>query len=177
MDHDPAGGWLNFMPPDHDPAGGWLNFMPPPKPKQGGIVSVSFDDRSSDPDGRVVAWSWNFGDGETSGDQYPTHTYRAPGAYQVRLDVTDDSGLVASTTRLYTVEDAPTVDFAWDPPQPVEGDASTNKRWFEYLEQVRAFRALYAAASAAFRAGKMSVAFPPWSFRPSTYVRQGLIAT
>ncbi|MBI4817288.1 MAG: hypothetical protein HY791_13580 [Deltaproteobacteria bacterium] len=55
--------------------------------------------------------------------------------------------------------------------------ASTNKRWHEYLEQVRAFRALYAAASAAFRAGKMSVAFPPWSFRPSTSVRQGLIAT
>ncbi|MBI4821316.1 MAG: hypothetical protein HY791_33970 [Deltaproteobacteria bacterium] len=48
---------------------------------------------------------------------------------------------------------------------------------FEYLEQVRAFRALYAFASAAFRAGKTSVAFPPWSFRPTTYVRQGLIAT
>ena len=40
---------------------------------------------------------WDFGDGSTSTEQSPTHTYGSPGHYQRALTVTDDDG--ASSTK------------------------------------------------------------------------------
>jgi hypothetical protein len=57
---------------------------------------VQFTDTSYDPDGSVVAWSWEFGDGGTSSDQNPNHTYTAPGIYSVIEVITDNTGI--STT-------------------------------------------------------------------------------
>src|SRR5690348_3949903 len=56
-------------------------------------LTCSFTDRSTDPDagGSVASRAWNFGDGETSAEQHPTHTYRYPGGrFTVTLTVTDD---------------------------------------------------------------------------------------
>jgi PKD repeat protein len=53
---------------------------------------VQFYDSSSDPDGYVAEWSWNFGDGSTSSESSPAHTYAAPGQYTVTLVVTDEVG-------------------------------------------------------------------------------------
>ena len=53
-------------------------------------LSVDFSDLSRDLDGEVVAWSWNFGDGSTSAEQNPSHTYAEAGTYTVSLTVTDD---------------------------------------------------------------------------------------
>ncbi|MGW8268346.1 MAG: S8 family serine peptidase, partial [Longimicrobiales bacterium] len=50
-----------------------------------GGLTVSFTDGSSDADGIVTAWSWDFGDGNTSQAQNPDHTYAAGGAYEVTL--------------------------------------------------------------------------------------------
>ena len=47
-------------------------------------VVVAFQDSSQ---GGATSWSWDFGDGETSTDQNPQHTYRAPGTYTVGLTV------------------------------------------------------------------------------------------
>ena len=58
-------------------------------------LACTFTDQSTDPDGRVVAWSWRFGDGATSTDQNPSHTYDADGTYWMDLEVTDDSGKTA----------------------------------------------------------------------------------
>jgi Tol biopolymer transport system component/chitodextrinase len=66
-----------------------------------------FTDTSSDPDGTVVAWSWAFGDGGTSNDRNPEHTYAAVGTYTVRLTVTDDDGATGTTTRTVQVVDPP----------------------------------------------------------------------
>lgn len=44
----------------------------------------------------VQSWSWDFGDGATSTQQSPTHTYAAPGPYTVRLTVSN--GSCSSTT-------------------------------------------------------------------------------
>src|SRR6185503_10011473 len=44
-----------------------------------------FIDRSTDSDGHVVAWSWNFGDGGTSNQQNPTHHYANAGTYTITL--------------------------------------------------------------------------------------------
>jgi PKD repeat protein len=47
---------------------------------------VSFRDRSS---GNIDSWSWDFGDGQTSTEQNPTHTYLTPGLFTVTLTITD----------------------------------------------------------------------------------------
>ena len=50
---------------------------------------VFFTDLSTSPNTGITAWAWDFGDGNTSTLQNPTHTYAAPGVYTVCLTVTD----------------------------------------------------------------------------------------
>src|SRR5207245_5856945 len=61
-------------------------------------LSCSFSDGSSDPDGTITAWSWDFGDGATSSSRNPSHTYAAGGSYTVRLTVQDNSGATNSVS-------------------------------------------------------------------------------
>jgi hypothetical protein len=59
---------------------------------------VNFEDLSSDPrdpEGAIVKWAWNFGNGQTSELQNPTVRYTADGRYTVTLVVTDNGGLTA----------------------------------------------------------------------------------
>jgi PKD repeat protein len=58
-------------------------------------LTANFEDLSTDSDGDVVAWSWDFGDGNESTEQNPSHTYVAAGIYGVTLTVTDDQGAVS----------------------------------------------------------------------------------
>ena len=39
--------------------------------------------------GSPTSWSWDFGDGNTSSTQHPTHNYESPGAYTVSLTISD----------------------------------------------------------------------------------------
>lgn len=55
-------------------------------------LTCTFTDMSLDPDGTVTSWAWDFGDGATSSDQHPSHTYSTAGTYEVTLTVTDDGG-------------------------------------------------------------------------------------
>ena len=50
---------------------------------------VSFQDTSTTTAGSITSWAWDFGDGATSSQANPTHTYGAPGTYTVTLTVTD----------------------------------------------------------------------------------------
>jgi PKD repeat protein len=55
--------------------------------------TVTFDgSASSDPDGDALSYSWNFGDGGTSTEAKPSHTYAAIGSFTVRLVVKDSRG-------------------------------------------------------------------------------------
>jgi hypothetical protein len=55
---------------------------------------------SYDPDGTIVDYSWDFGDGSpaVNGTATPTHTYTSAGTYTVTLNVTDDSGAIDTDT-------------------------------------------------------------------------------
>ena len=70
---------------------------------------VAFDGTAStDPDGTVASYSWDFGDGPVAGTGATTsHTYAAAGAYQVKLTVTDNGGATNSLTKTVTVTAAP----------------------------------------------------------------------
>lgn len=71
------------------------------------LDAVSFTDASSDDDGEVVDWQWEFGDGNTSKEQNPSHRYGKKGTYIVRLTVVDDHGDTGMTTREIAVRNAP----------------------------------------------------------------------
>jgi chitodextrinase len=59
--------------------------------------TVSYSSAGSrDPDGVLVSYLWNFGDGGTSSDPNPTYTFGTAGTFTVTLTVTDDDG--GSTT-------------------------------------------------------------------------------
>jgi PKD repeat protein len=55
-------------------------------------LSCQFSDGSSDEDGSVTGWSWDFGDGGSADQRNPTHSYTEAGTYTVTLSVTDDDG-------------------------------------------------------------------------------------
>lgn len=95
----------------------WMDFVQKPvaaitSDRTGGVrpATVAFDGgTSSDPDGVVVGYSWNFGDPASAGDntsslRNPSHTYAAPGVYTASLVVTDNQGnSSAAATMVITV--------------------------------------------------------------------------
>jgi len=62
-----------------------------------------FTDCSSDPDGRVVSWEWDFGDNQRSSSERPTHTHQDGGTYTVTLEIRDDDGAVSTASQTVTV--------------------------------------------------------------------------
>ena len=69
----------------------------------------SFTDQSSDSDGTITSWAWDFDDGAMSSAQNPGHTYASAGTYSVGLTVTDNDGDSDSTSKNVTVTKAPFV--------------------------------------------------------------------
>ena len=69
------------------------------------LLSCDFTDASTDSDGTIVSWSWDFGDGNSSTSQNPSHTFGSNGTYSVMLTVTDDAGETDSKTIAVTVND------------------------------------------------------------------------
>ncbi len=68
-------------------------------------LAVAFDGSgSSDPDGTVASYSWDFGDQTAAGSgAKPSHTYAAAGTYNVTLTVTDNQGATNSVSHQVTV--------------------------------------------------------------------------
>ncbi|MGE0076239.1 MAG: PKD domain-containing protein [Bacteroidales bacterium] len=55
-------------------------------------ASVTFTDASTATNTTITNWNWNFGDGTTSNDQNPVHTYTDYGNYTVTLIISDETG-------------------------------------------------------------------------------------
>ena len=74
------------------------------------FLEVSFTDISVEGDGVIDTWGWDFGDGSTSTEQNPVHTYAEDGTYSVILTVTDENGLADSYTRGIVVSASATIN-------------------------------------------------------------------
>ncbi len=99
-------------------------------------LPVAFDaSGSSDADGSIASYAWDFGDGGEAIGSAPSHTYTAAGTYTVTLTVTDDDGATAEATSTVTVIDpenqAPTASMTAEPtsgttPLDVDFDGSAS---------------------------------------------------
>ena len=67
---------------------------------------------SSDADGTIATYGWNFGDGMTGSGVSPNHTYTTAGTYEVTLVVTDNAGATATATVSVRVNAAPVARIA-----------------------------------------------------------------
>ncbi|WP_339864214.1 MBG domain-containing protein [uncultured Algoriphagus sp.] len=73
-----------------------------------GPLSVQFTDQSKG----AVSWLWDFGDGNTSSDQNPAHTYDLPGRYSVKLTTTSENGCIDTEIKSDFIQViGPKVDF------------------------------------------------------------------
>jgi len=52
---------------------------------------IHFTDQSTNVCATIVEWNWNFGDGQTSSEQNPTHIYQNSGRYSVSLSIVDEN--------------------------------------------------------------------------------------
>ncbi len=123
-------------------------FWSPQVPSMNQTVFFNGGYYSYDPDGYIVSWDWNFGDGTTGGGgnqtgnqtgnntnlgPYPTHTYTTFGTFDVTLTVTDNAGLSTSVSKSIYVNAPPMARFTTSEsiakagtPLTLNGNASTD---------------------------------------------------
>jgi parallel beta-helix repeat protein len=118
---------------------------------------ISLTDRSTDKDGYITSWMWDFGDNTTSTIQHPTHQYEDDGSYTITLTVTDNLGITRMHSTSVAVENVgPTAFFTFSPEGPLDiqdvdfRDNSTdvdgyivNRSWYindSYYDQTTMFR-------------------------------------
>jgi|Deesub1362A_J573_1020465.scaffolds.fasta_scaffold00437_2 PKD repeat protein len=80
---------------------------------------------SYDPDGTILSYEWNFGDGTpevVTPEVTVTHAYSAVGNYTVTLNVTDNEGLTNSSSLVVTVNYYPQAIFTYYPESPLVGE-------------------------------------------------------
>ena len=102
----------------------------PSSPKRG--ESIHFNGSlSSDPDGTIVSWQWDFGDGKTASGERVTHIFNWEGSesqsFSVVLKVTDNRGGEGVTSKSITIStetenQLPTADFSYSPSSPIKGE-------------------------------------------------------
>jgi len=93
----------------------------PTYPEANQIVTFNAS-ASYDPDGSIVSYTWDFGDGTplvTENDPITYHTYTSYGDYTVKLTVTDNDGLTGQTETTIHVSQHPVASFTFTPPDPL----------------------------------------------------------
>jgi len=95
----------------------------PDNPMVGG--NIIFDaSESYDPDGTIVSYEWDFGDGGTASGQIVTHNYAQESLYPITLTVTDDDGYTSSAWNIIfitTPATPPEATFEYYPDKPMVG--------------------------------------------------------
>ncbi|MDD4903946.1 MAG: PKD domain-containing protein [Candidatus Bipolaricaulis sp.] len=118
----PASPISSFQPPVADFG------VSPTTPAPG--ASIVFDGSASvDPDGVIVGYAWDFdGNGSVDAvDPIAVHVFAEPGAFEVRLTVTDDAGNRDTVLSIVEVVLPPTGDPASQPPPPPPPSAASTQ--------------------------------------------------
>lgn len=68
-------------------------------------LKVNFSaEGSTDPDGEIVSYSWDFGDGNSGSGKTTTHTYNKAGTFIARLTVKDNKGVLGKASTVINVK-------------------------------------------------------------------------
>ncbi len=81
---------------------------------------------TTDSDGTIVSYAWNFGDSTTGTGVTTTHSYTNAGNYTVTLTVTDDDGATDVTTRVLNIQKRGTGTGPTNPPGGGSGDDTSS---------------------------------------------------
>jgi len=101
-----------------------FTFYPEPKVNETITFNASL---SYDPDGHIVSYEWDFGDGTKASGSVVNHTFTAPGTYRVTLTVTDNEGLTTSISKIITIYPDLIVESIEVPSNMVAGNTYTIK--------------------------------------------------
>ena len=82
-------------------------------------LQIQFSDLSTVNNGTVTSWLWDFGDGFTSTEKNPSHTYASQGIFTVTLFATSDKGCINTLIQrnYITVSDGVIAGFNYSAPQ------------------------------------------------------------
>jgi hypothetical protein len=86
---------------------------------------INFKDNSTDTQGEIVSWWWDFDNGYYSDVKNPVHFYNTPGSYNVSLKVTNDTGFsdtVQKEVNVFEDNIPPTVEIVSPEPWNIEFD-------------------------------------------------------
>lgn len=82
---------------------------------------VTFDGSAShDPNGTILGYAWQYGDGSSGSGRFPFHAYAKAGTYQVKLTVTDNEGAVGTASAPITVAASATPPLDTKPAAPTD---------------------------------------------------------
>lgn len=76
-----------------------------------GSIPIEFTDQSVNP----FTWSWDFGNGNSSSDQNPTHIFNEDGTYSVMLIITTEEGCVDTAVQDITILDGINIPNVFSP--------------------------------------------------------------
>lgn len=90
--------------------------------------TIQFTDISTTPSGTIVAWEWDFGDGGTSTQQNPAHTYNNVGFYTISLTITSSNGCKTTSVRssMVRILGSVSTDFSFNQPSTCRAPFTVN---------------------------------------------------
>ena len=89
------------------------------KPEVGETVTFNAT-ASTDSDGSIVSWDWNFNDGNVGSGEVVTHAYTEVGTYKATLTVKDNDGIPNTVWKILKVVDYPVAAFTYSPEEPLK---------------------------------------------------------
>lgn len=122
---------------------------------------VSFDaSASSDPDGSIASYAWDFGDGNTGSGQTVTHTYAADDNYTVTLTVTDNESKTGQAAQELEITACPSPDNVDTYIDNMDSECTTVGTWAESTSNPNYYGTNYIHDSGTLK-GEKTVTFTP----------------